>query len=461
MSRSAASLRLAVALAGCLVVTACGQAASPSPSSGGASTAPSAGASGGASPSADARQVELRFANWFYQGPMKEVYDEYTASFLAQEPRVTGVRVEETPFVRYHDVMNVQLAAGNQPNMAWINASVGPQYVHSGRLLDLRPYVEAVPDFDLADYGDATLAPWMDGEELVAIPFTNAGNVVFFNKDVFAAAGVPDPIELQAQGNWTWESLKETAAQIVTSGAAEYGFLSNNNIFTLGFRNMVEVWSAHGGAPWSADGKQCTFNSPEVAEATQLYWDMIFVDKSHPGPDVQAQFQAGNIGMAMGRSNQIGPALAGNDTTPPAPFAWDVTALPEGPAGFVPSRAQNGLAVFEETPNADLAAEWVIHTTIKENAAKFSKNSPSPRQSLANIETIAAVTSYLTEEQIERSIIPPLTSEEFTFEYSHANFAPIERNANLIFDGKIWVEDADIPAALEEVCAVVQTLMPQ
>jgi hypothetical protein len=96
---------------------------------------------------------------------------------------------------------------------------------------------------------------------------------------------------------------------------------------------------------------------------------------------------------------------------------------------------------------------------IKENAAKFSVNSPSPRQSLATLDTIAAVTPYLTREQVERAILPELTSEEFVFEYSHANYAPVERNANVVFSGEIWVDGADIQAGLDEVCANVKDLL--
>jgi multiple sugar transport system substrate-binding protein len=391
--------------------------------------------------------------NWFYDGPMKDVYDKYIASFLGQQPAVSAVNVETHPFVRYNDVLNVQLAANQPPNVSWINASVGPQYVGSGRLYDLGPAIEAVPDFDLADFGEDTLAPWMHDGKLVALPFTNAGNVVFYNKDIFEAAGVPTPIELQEQGNWTWETVRETAKALKDNGGARYGFVHNNNIFTLGFRNLVELWNAYGAAPWSADGLTCTFNSPEAVAATQLLWDMIFTDQSHPGPDVQWDFAAGDIGMAMGRSNQIGPNLA------EVPFEWDVTALPEGPAGFVPSRAQNGIAVWAEAPNPELAAEFVVHTLIKENAALFSSNSPSPRKSLQSIEVIAPVTPYLSEEQLERSVIPALTSETFGFEYSHQNFAPVERNANLVFDGQIWVEGADVQAGLDQVCNDVQPLM--
>jgi multiple sugar transport system substrate-binding protein len=448
MTGSGATRLIAIAIIGALV-TACGSTSvTPAPTA-----APTGQPGSTPAPTEDARRVEIRFANWFYQGNMEAVYNGYIEDFLAAEPRVTAVRVETTPFVRYHDVLNVQIAGGNAPHVAWINSSVGPQYVNSGRLLNLLPYIAEIPDYDLDDFGDTVLAQWKNGDELVALPFTNAGNVVFYNKDVFAAAGVPTPMDLLSQGRWDWANLKETARLIKASGAADWGFLNNNNIFTLGFRNLVEVWSAHGAAPWSPDGKTCTFNSPEAVRATQLYHDMIFADRSHPTPDVTADFKAGNIAMVMGRSSQIGGALG--DAT----FEWEIMPLPSGPAGFIPSRAQNGIAVFADAPNADLAARFVVSTLTKEQAAKFSVNSPSPRQSVANVDAIASTTPYLTREQIERAIMPELTSEKFVFEYSHANYAAVERNANVVFGGKIWVEGANVKAGLDEVCATVQPLM--
>ena len=227
------------------------------------------------------------------------------------------------------------------------------------------------------------MSKWQYNGGQVALPFTNAGNVVFYNEDVFKKAGVPTPRELLDQGNWTWDTLKSTAKAIKDSGAAQYGFVHNNNPFVNGFKTLVELYGPYGAAPWSADGTKCTFDSPEMVAATQLFWDMIFTDKSHPGPDEQWDFAAGDIGMALGRTDQIGAKLVD------AKFGWDVVPPPSGPAGFVPSKAQNGIAVWADAPNADLAAQFVVHTLTKENAAKF-KASPSARLSLDNIDAISA-----------------------------------------------------------------------
>src|SRR5690606_12404386 len=128
------------------------------------------------------------FMNWFYEGAVKEAYDGYIESFVAEGETVDDVVVETQPFTRYSDVLNVRLAANQPPNVSWVNAAVGPQYVNSGRLVDLMPFIEEIDGFDLDDFAPESLAAWMDGDRLVALPFTNANNVLFYNVDAFEAA---------------------------------------------------------------------------------------------------------------------------------------------------------------------------------------------------------------------------------------------------------------------------------
>ena len=107
------------------VVAACTQAtATPSPS---ASTAPST------APSADNRRVELTFMGWSLTGDILAAYEEFAAAFPEQEPRVTKVVVQTEPFVRYHDVLNVRIAAGKPPDVAHIFFALAPAYVDSSR----------------------------------------------------------------------------------------------------------------------------------------------------------------------------------------------------------------------------------------------------------------------------------------------------------------------------------------
>jgi len=440
-------LRLVVG-ASLLLFACAAPAPTAPPTAPAATTAPAASTSGGAG------KAELSFLNWNNTGTMKAAYDEYITGYLAKQPKVSAVNVEAQPFVNFGDVLNVRLSARTPPNVSWVNASTGPQYVRSGKLVDLTPTINATPGFDLSDYPEASLAPWRNGDKLVALPFTNASNVVFYNADIFAKAGIPTPLELSTQGKWTWTTMRETAKQLTDKQAAKYGLLLNNNIFTNGFRNMIDIYAAYGGAPWSDDGQSCTFTSPETVQATQMIWDMIYVDKSLPGPGVQADWTAGTIGMVLGRANAFG-------TLGQLPFKWDVMPVPDGPKGFVPERAQNGIGVWADAPNTDLAAEFVVYTLTKENSTKFAANTPSPRKSLANLDAIQPANKVLNGEQLSRSVIKALNATNFKLEYSHSNYAAVEKQINQDFDAKIWNESSQVPAALNQVCTDISPLLKQ
>jgi multiple sugar transport system substrate-binding protein len=287
---------------------------------------------------------------------------------------------------------------------------------------------------------------------LYALPFTNAGNLVYFNADAFEAAGIPTPIEMLENGEWTWENLASSAAALQEVEGIDFGFNLNNNIFTNGWRNLIETWNAYGGGPWTVDGTECTFDSPETKEATQLIWDMIYTDGTHPRPGDVADFPAGNVGMTLGRQN-VAPLLA------EVPFAWDVVPPPSGPAGFVPSLAQNGVVAFADSEAPELAGGFVVHAMSKENAAKFGENSPAVRRSLQTLDILAENNPQYTREQLERAVLPVLQPEDVRMEYFHENYTPAERAAQLIFDGQIWNPDADVSAALDGVCAAIDVFM--
>jgi multiple sugar transport system substrate-binding protein len=253
-------------------------------------------------------------------------------------------------------------------------------------------------------------------------------------------------------GEWTWENVIETAKSVQADGGMDYGFLFNNNLFTNGWRNLIEIWSPYGGGPWTVDGTECTFDSPETKEATQLVWDMIYTDGTHPGPGEAVDFAAGNIGMMLGRQN-VAPRLA------EVPFGWDVVPPPTGPAGFVPSLAQNGVVAFADSDNPELAGGFVLHAMNKENAAKFGVNTPAVRKSLQTIDIIAENNPQYTREQLERAVLPVLAAEDFRMEYFHENYTPAEKAAQLIFDGQIWNPEADVAAALDQVCSDIGVFM--
>jgi len=217
---------------------------------------------------------------------------------------------------------------------------------------------------------------------------------------------------------------------------------------------MIDIYAAYGAAPWSDDGQTCTINSPQAVQATQFIWDMIYTDKSLPGPGVQADWTAGMIGMVLGRANAFA-------TLGELPFGWDIVSVPDGPNGFVPSRAQNGIAVWSDAPNSDLAAQFVIHTLTRENSARFAANTPSARKSLANLDAIQPANKVLKGEQLNRSVIKALSAPNYKLEYSHGNYPAVEKQVNQTSDAKVWVQNAQIKPTLDQLCTEIAPLLKQ
>lgn len=444
---------VALLICGLLVAASCtttppATQAPATPTPGGPTAPPTAAPT--ASP--DARQVELTFMNWFFGGDMGGIYTEFINEFVASEPRVTAVNVETQPFQRYHDVLNVKVAGQNAPDVSWIHASLQDAYIDAGRLYDLRPTLESIEGFDLDDFTPQSLAPWTRDNSLYALPFTNATNVVFYNIDLFEQASLKTPEELEAEGNWNWETLKSTAKQLVDSGAARFGFHFGNNIYTNGWRNLVEIWGPYGGGPWSQDGTECRFNAPETVTSTQLVHDMVFADESHPPPGLDVDFATGDVGMSLTRPNFAFRWKDGG-------FNWGVVRQPDGPQGFVPSLAQNGIAVHAGTANPDLAALFVAYTLTRDNAIRFQVNTPSNRLSTFTSEILARAVPDLTPEQMERTVIKALQNDAVVYEYAHRNFGPLFTHSHTIFDGQMWKADADVNAVLNSICDVITPLL--
>lgn len=394
-------------------------------------------------------QEDLTFTNWFYDGELKDAFEKYRISFEEAHPEVGSVRIETVPFPKYLDTLNVRLASGNPADISWIHAGHGPAFIAADRLVDLTPYVETDPNFNLADFGGA-MAPWTKDGKIYGIPFTNAGNVLYYNEDIFTKAGQPTPRELLEQGNWTWEKLREVSKELIAGGGARYGYLFGNNIFSVGWQNLVDIIPAYGGAPWSADGKTCMFTDPKTLAPIQLVHDMIYVDKTHPEPGVEADFAAGDIGMSLTRPNF---AFRLKDVT----FKWDVVPAPSGPEGYVPSRAQNAIGVFKGAKHEALGAQFVVWATNPANGALWTA-SASPRASLQSLD-ILKTNNALNADQLERAVIPAMSSEKFQLEYTHRNYGPLTAEVQRLFGGLIWVPDVDLSSATKDLCAQIAPLL--
>jgi hypothetical protein len=135
---------------------------------------------------------------------------------------------------------------------------------------------------------------------------------------------------------------------------------------------------------------------------------------------------------------------------------------PDGPAGYFPEFGGYGIGALANAPNPDLSAAYAVHAGLKEHLKVLAvEGNFSSRASLRDRQTLIDTNPFLTEEEVDKALLAVVNSEKFVYEYSHKNFGPIFAQAKPIFDGKIWVEGADVKKGLDEVCAAVGPILAE
>ncbi len=75
-------------------------------------------------------------------------------------------------------------------------------------MLDIQPLLTEALKFKADDFQPGALAPWQRGDAIYALPSDLTPTVMFYNRDLFTAAGVAEPT-----AGWTWDNWLANAAE--------------------------------------------------------------------------------------------------------------------------------------------------------------------------------------------------------------------------------------------------------
>jgi len=277
----------------------------------------------------------------------------------------------------YQDVLRTEIAGGTAPDVFWIPGTDIADFANRGLILDLRDLAEASADYA----GDDAYAPGpmelltydpetqTSGPSLWGLPRDVSTFAFYLNLDLIEEAGAPDPRELDAEGEWNWDSFREVAEAVDGLGDDIQGFGINNWWANPG----VWMYSAGGGF-FNEDRTESIVGSPESVAGLEylagLYQDGLGVPY---GEDSQPPFQAGQVGMQLtGRWST--PAYRDNT------FNWDVVNIPEGPAGAINWTFWGAYVVNANTEHPEEAFELLTRLTdgeVQGEIAELGANIPS------------------------------------------------------------------------------------
>ena len=210
------------------------------------------------------------------------------------------VNASTVPWGQYWDKLVTGLPAGSAPDIFAINALNVRDYAKNGYLLDISDLFEG--EVDLSKFPQHVIDTHTVNGTLWGIPKDFDSIAVFYNKDMFDAAGVEYPAD-----DWTWDDFIATAKALTDADNSVYGAA----IPASGQSACYDYIFGNGGQVFDESGA-CVVNSPEAAEALQKLQDGILVEGVSPTVEAQVEidndtmFQSGMIAMCFGGSWNVG-----------------------------------------------------------------------------------------------------------------------------------------------------------
>lgn len=181
-----------------------------------------------------------------------------------------------------------QIAGGNPPGL------VGPGGVdvaasYSSMLADVQPFIDA-EQFDMSDFYGAAVELYQFPDKTIGLPLGIFPSFIFYNKDLFDAAGLPYPTDDYNDASWNLDALRALAMQLTLDadgnnatspdfdpGAiVQFGFDDSWTDFR-GFMTRFDPPGA--GRPTSEDMKTALVNSDEYKYGLAWLNNAIWVDR--------------------------------------------------------------------------------------------------------------------------------------------------------------------------------------
>jgi len=220
------------------------------------------------------------------------------------------------------------IAIGQAPDIVSIDNPNHAMFSSRGAFLDLTDRVAASEVIHPEVYfpGPLNSASW-DGK-LYGVPRFSDTIGLFYNKELFAKAGITEPPK-------TWSELVETAAKLTDP---------SNNVFGITFSARASEETTYGFLPWiqMAGGGFEKVNVPGAVQALEIWKTMI--DQRSASPEIlnmgwwdsTGTFNSGNAAMAIAGPWELTRMV--ND----AKFAWGVAILPAATQGGARASALGG-----------------------------------------------------------------------------------------------------------------------
>lgn len=341
---------------------------------------------------APAGKVTLRYG--IYSGWWVDLYkQELFPPFTEENPDIE-VQIEDAPWEQFWPRFESQAAAGIAPDLQIGDPFKIARYCDKGIYLAVQPYIDR-DGVDLEGYipvalGDCyyDVVTGIVGKGVIyGFPSTYVGAVLYYNQDLFDAAGVAYPTD-----EWTRAEFQEAAIKLTKDKSGkrpdETGFDPQNpdvyGVSTVGgYNTATHLWN-NGGGLVSDDQRECWIDKPESTEIFQWLGDLINKYYCNP-PSVWFQgqpdvFLTQKIAMKLDGTWNVDHYC--NEVKE---FRWDIANPPLGTSGLprVTYSGTNTNHIYSQTKHQEAAWACLAWLAGPGGMTFYSKMGPPALISIA------------------------------------------------------------------------------
>ena len=409
-----------------------------------------------AAPSAGGEQVaagEPVTITWAFWGSPEEAASHKIVAdaFMAEHPEIK-IEIWNQPWNDYFTKIQALWASGDSkviPDVAFLWPT--PRYAAEGVLENLDPFIEA-SGYDLNDYWPGLLESAKYEGSVYGFPRDIEVNVIYYNKDMFDAAGVAYPTD-----DWTWDDFLAAAEALTQKDA--------NGMTT------VYALAAEGGkwAKWVnqnngailddyVNPSKCMLTDPASVGGVQFFADLMDqgyamrpADLSQAGGDA-AVFSSGQAAMILQNTSRVSAFNA-------AGMNYDVVPPPI-PADGKRHNGAGGAAWVMSSGSDNKDAAWTFIQWLQSDGGGETIYTERG-EIFPALQSVANSPAFMTDQ-------PPaykqgIITEAAASDVGNFGYFPEwgELDGSIIGPGleKIWAGEIDPETGLADICAQVDQFL--
>jgi multiple sugar transport system substrate-binding protein len=232
--------------------------------------------------------VTLKFTYWGSPVERRAV-ENALANFEKNNP---GIKVDAQHIPTDYLAKITAMVAGDiAPDVVYLSDTVATEWGEEGKLANVLEFLKTDPELKKEDFLDDIWYKW-SSDAAVGTNTALETFAIFYNKDMFTAAGVELP-PARVEQAWTWDKFVDIAKKLTLDNTGKHpgdpGFNPENIVqygiqWGTGIGDIMTMVYSNGGRFLKPDGSALALTAPEAYEAIQKVADLMNVHHVAPTP---------------------------------------------------------------------------------------------------------------------------------------------------------------------------------